>query len=159
MPTPDTTPLFPSAEPETASRVLPPVVYASPSDLANAPDSALNPDFIAAISGNVPFWRPGFLRLMGTLGWRWIFFFPSALTVIALPLAMIFYNLWVAALFGFAKLWVFALGVTLSCIFWAIRNGVRTRRDPFCIHCGYSLTGAQPAGSCPECGRPYVRGI
>ena len=37
-----------------------------------------------------------------------------------------------------------------------IRNVVKARRDPFCIHCGYSLQGLADSGTCPECGRPYL---
>ena len=29
-------------------------------------------------------------------------------------------------------------------------------QEPFCIHCGYDLTGLPDHHTCPECGRPYT---
>ena len=36
-----------------------------------------------------------------------------------------------------------------------LRTAVRQRPDPFCIHCGYSLTGLPDGHRCPECGRTF----
>lgn len=37
----------------------------------------------------------------------------------------------------------------------AIRRTMEARREPFCIHCGYSLKGLSDHGACPECGMAY----
>jgi len=47
-----------------------------------------------------------------------------------------------------------ALAITLTG--YVIRRAVRARREPFCIHCGYNLSGLPDNYRCPECGRPYT---
>ena len=38
-----------------------------------------------------------------------------------------------------------------------IRKAAANRKEPFCIHCGYTLTGLPEQGICPECGSTYSR--
>lgn len=47
--------------------------------------------------------------------------------------------------------------VVVPFIFWEhVRDRViKARADPFCIHCGWTLTGLPEEGRCPECGEPY----
>ena len=41
--------------------------------------------------------------------------------------------------------------------FWYVfRRAAKARREPFCIFCGYNLTGLPDRYRCPECGRPYT---
>ena len=37
----------------------------------------------------------------------------------------------------------------------AAAHAIRNRKEPFCIHCGYDLTGLPDNHICPECGRQF----
>ena len=39
---------------------------------------------------------------------------------------------------------------------YGLRRAAQARREPFCIFCGYNLTGLPDHYRCPECGRPYT---
>ncbi len=39
---------------------------------------------------------------------------------------------------------------------YVLKRAVQARKEPFCIFCGYNLTGLPDAYRCPECGRPYT---
>src|SRR6185369_14984157 len=56
---------------------------------------------------------------------------------------------------GAVKFELVLIGAAVSIIAYGIKNVVKGRRDPFCIHCGYSLTGLADGGVCPECGRRF----
>jgi hypothetical protein len=60
-------------------------------------------------------------------------------------------------LFGWWKLWVLAVAIPMVAAVNAAKNAIRSRRDPFCIHCGYGLTGLPPEHVCPECGSAYTQ--
>lgn len=142
--------------------VVPPATGASPSHLP-ASDVTGGASLLASLlpAGDVPFWRPGLASMAAALGWRWIFMGPALLLTIAPVIAFAqaprgtISVMWVATL----KLWIFAISVVVSLSIWALRNAVRSRKGTFCIHCGYDLSGGQPQGACPECGRPYISGI
>jgi hypothetical protein len=59
----------------------------------------------------------------------------------------------------FIKLWVLAIGVCVTMFVWGVKNVVKARTDPFCIHCGYSVSGLGERGQCPECGRGFTVGL
>ena len=48
---------------------------------------------------------------------------------------------------------IYALPVVLAIS--TAKDVIRARREPFCIHCGYGLTGLPDNHACPECGRRY----
>src|SRR5207244_2843017 len=62
-------------------------------------------------------------------------------------------------LFSVLALWSFAVLVH------AVRREYRRStdypapRDPTCDECGYLLISADPAGRCPECGRPIAQSV
>src|SRR5207253_2136792 len=47
-------------------------------------------------------------------------------------------------LLGWWKLWVLAVAIPTVAALNAAKNAIRSRRDPFCIHCSYGLTGLPP---------------
>jgi hypothetical protein len=104
---------------------------------------------------DVPFWTPGWQDIMKQMGWRWLLLVPAALliaSIVMLPWRLKFMNvLWLTG----GKLPLLMLGGAFGIVGTAIRSIVRTRKDPFCIHCGYSLTGLPDGHNCPECGRPF----
>jgi hypothetical protein len=57
------------------------------------------------------------------------------------------------------KLEVFAVALPITLAIGASKNIVARRKEPFCIHCGYELTGLPDHHNCPECGRPFCFAI
>jgi|GEM_PF-928506 len=151
--------------------VVPEPVYASPAEIPAQPTDALTPDFVTMFDGgfdggfggkHVPFWRPGAADIARGMGWKWLIVLPAALFVVGAPVAAIMFfsraraNEFAAHLI---KLWVFALGVVITVVLGSVRRVVGNRKDDFCIHCGYSISGLSDTGTCPECGRPFVRKV
>src|SRR5687767_8546743 len=90
------------------------------------------------------------LRLMG---WRNVLWLPPILIVVWIGSAAMYQ---LSALFSVLVWWkpiVIAFGLPLAAAIRASAAALSKRDDPFCIHCGYSLT-AMPSGptTCPECG-------
>jgi hypothetical protein len=134
--------------------VVPDRIVASALDVQPAPQGAVRPAD-ATILGEVPWWRPGTTDVARAIGWRWLILAPALATGIVLPMLPLFiYHGWLFAASTW-KIWVTAWAIVVSMVAYGIRNVVKTRRDPFCIHCGYSLTGLAEEGQCPECGRLY----
>ena len=137
--------------------VVPPPVVGSPVDMPAAPDRPDVHPALSSVLGDVPWWRPGTLDVLRVLGWRWVLMAPALAVGVGVPLATLLGYSRVVNLLAPLSIKALALawGVILSLGAWAIRNAVRKRRDPFCIHCGYSLVGLGESGRCPECGRGY----
>lgn len=143
--------------------VVPEPVYASPAEIPAQPSDAVTPDFVTMFDGkDVPFWRPGAPDIARGIGWKWLIVLPAALFVVGAPIgAIMFISRGRASEFAahLIKLWVFALGVVITVVLGSVRRVVGNRKDDFCIHCGYSMTGLGDVGKCPECGRPFVRKV
>jgi len=89
------------------------------------------------------------------LGWRWLYFIPLLLLLLVLVWAM-FLRLWFFNfLFYGGKLWLWLGAAAFAAVVEAMRQATKARQEPFCIHCGYTLTGLPDQHICPECGRPY----
>jgi predicted RNA-binding Zn-ribbon protein involved in translation (DUF1610 family) len=122
---------------------VPPAVVATPSELRAGPDDAIR------------WWRPGWNDAVQFVGWRWLLLSP-ALILLAMLVGAIFFQRWRFMLLVLgAKLMVFVGAVSLSLAGWVVRRAARARKEPFCIHCGYNLTGLPDNYRCPECGRAY----
>lgn len=121
-----------------------PAVVASPSEMAHVPGE------------EPPWWKPGWQDRLRYVGYRWIFFVPL------LGLAgLLGYWMYRVRFFsgggiqlGF-KLGGLIIAAVASLAGYIVRKAARARKEPFCIHCGYTLTGLPDNYRCPECGRPY----
>jgi len=124
-------------------RRLPPELFAAAGELKAGPGE------------KIPWWRPTWRDGLRHLGWRWIFFMPIV-GVIGFAVAAYWFppllNLIIP--FGF-KFMLFAGGIAISLVGYVLRQATKARPEPFCIHCGYNLTGLPDNYRCPECGRPY----
>lgn len=123
---------------------VPPPIFATPSLVQPKPGE------------EITWWRPTWRDTWRYVGWRWIFLIP-AVGVVALAVPLI---RWPSVFSPFfileAKLFVFAAAIAFTLAGFVIRRAVRARKEPFCIYCGYNLTGLPDNYRCPECGRPYT---
>jgi hypothetical protein len=135
-----------SQDPENLplERQVPRASVASPADL--------RPRDPREIRWYQPSWSDTF-RLMG---WRIVYFAPAVAIVLFLVLlpwrALVFAPLLIASW----KLIFIAVAIPTSLALKTARNIIRQRKEPFCIHCGYDLSGLADNHTCPECGEPYT---
>jgi hypothetical protein len=124
-------------------RALPLDTHGSPVDVSPGP------------AADDLWWKPGWPDIIRSVGWHWILVLPAA-GVIALCV-MGFFRPHYLGLFwwlGFKGL-VWALAIPVMLLADVARRATGARKEPFCIHCGYTLTGLPNQGLCPECGSVY----
>jgi hypothetical protein len=123
---------------------LPPPVLASPSEIPIDPDERIN------------WWRPTWTDAARHVGYRWIFLAPVVLFLALFVCGFIFPPLRHMFFVVELKLFVFSGAVAVSLAGYVAHRAVKARAEPFCIHCGYNLSGLPDQYRCPECGRPYT---
>ncbi len=125
-------------------RQLPPEVHASPTQMPPGEDDGI-------------FWLPNFGESLRYVGWRWVLVLP-AVAVVGLLVSGLVFDLHLLNILWYAgfKLVILAVSVPAVMFASAVRKAVQNRSDPFCIHCGYGLTGLPDGHQCPECGRPFT---
>jgi hypothetical protein len=129
--------------PRPLEEQVPPTALATPSHVQRQPGE------------EIVWWQPGWRDAWRYVGYRWIFLAPAlGLIALAVPLLR-----WPSVFSPFfvleAKLFVFVVAIALTLAGFVVRRAVRARKEPFCIYCGYNLTGLPDNYRCPECGRPY----
>jgi len=84
-------------------------------------------------------------------------FLVPAVVLLVLGLASLFFTPVAGslALLG-VKMIGIGVAVAVSLAAYVIRVAVQARTEPFCIFCGYDLTGLPDHYRCPECGRQYT---
>jgi hypothetical protein len=110
-------------------------------------------DLPADADGKLPFWKPTWGEVARGLGWSWLFIGPAILLMLG--------GTWMCITsWWWAWWWRWEWGALLLAgviggVVGVIRQGIKGRKEPFCIHCGYSLEGLADEHVCPECGRRY----
>lgn len=122
---------------------MPDNVHASPVDVVPGPDA------------NNMWWRPGWSDVARALGWRWLLLVPL-MGVVALFAAGLAHPRLLGWFWWLGFKWLVMLAaVPVVLAGDVIRKAAAARKEPFCIHCGYTLTGLPAQGTCPECGSGY----
>ena len=106
-------------------------------------------------SRTIRWWRPPASQTFRRIPWRWLLALPAAASV----------GMLVAAHFASGQRgFLFYMGIKLLVLTLLLpvlawdhyrQRAIRARPDPFCPHCGWTLTGLPQEGRCPECGEPY----
>lgn len=123
--------------------------------LVAPPDSVGALHLVDAKPGeDVPWWRPSASEIAKRLGWRWIYFVPAAIVLVGLLLLPLRPR-YAEVLPGLWKPLVIIVALPLGAAVRAMKTIVQHRKDPFCIHCGYTLLGLPDGQRCPECGRQF----
>jgi hypothetical protein len=103
---------------------------------------------------DIRWYKPSFFDALWSMGWRLVFFLPALLlfaSVLAMP-----WHVW--AIQFLVIWWKLALVALVLPSMYAVKLAMETvcqRKGPFCIHCGYDLSGLPDDHTCPECGEYY----
>lgn len=103
----------------------------------------------------IRWWRPGWNDVVRHVGVGWLLLAGAGLAVSLPAAALAVLGGWTFVAASF-KLLVMLVGTSLGLVGYVMRRAIQARREPFCIFCGYSLTGLPDNYRCPECGRPYT---
>ena len=114
-----------------------------------------SPTNLLDLGGDVRWWKPSWRDRARAVGWKWCFALP-ALIVVGLLTASLWHGQYFLPIWMLGtKLAAVSILIPIVLLIEVVRICAAVRKDPFCIHCGYSLEGLADNHRCPECGRPY----
>lgn len=125
-------------------RRVPPPNVASPSQLRVAPGQ------------EVRWYKPGVGETLRLMGWRVVYFAPAALLLLALVVFLPMQPWAAVNLIAYWKLIIILVALPTGAALATAARAIRRRSEPFCIHCGYDLSGMPDDYHCPECGAHYT---
>jgi len=128
-------------------RTAPAPILATPSQMKLASDD------------EPTWWQPGWEDVRRFVGWRWILLAPALLCIAAFIGGWYFAPLRGAAVAVGVKLGLVVFAFAVSLAGYVTRMALKAGSEPFCIYCGYNLTGLPDDYRCPECGREYTHAI
>jgi hypothetical protein len=109
-----------------------------------------------AVERDVPFWSPTWGDALAHLGWRWVLVL-APLALVAVAISAMAWSTALPAFFWLGpKIIIMILALPVTTLAIAFRTAIQRRKEPFCIHCGYGLSGLPDHHRCPECGRPFT---
>ncbi len=106
--------------------------------------------------GEIRWWRPDWRTALGSVGPGWLIALATLAALALLCGLALFAGLEAAFFLLFVRIGVFLGGAAVAVGIYVFKRAIRQRREPFCIFCGYNLTGLPDHYRCPECGRPYT---
>src|SRR5688572_28297809 len=113
--------------------------------------SLLSPtDIPADADGSLPWWRPTWGDVARRLGLSWLYIVPVTAMLIAIVVLCLTDFWFLNLVFSSWKIWVLLIAGVIAAIVETMRKGLRSRTEPFCIHCGYTLEGLPDQHICPE---------
>jgi hypothetical protein len=103
----------------------------------------------------LPRWRPAWRDVVRAVGWRAWLIVPAIALVVGMAVGLLLIPYPELLMLGI-KILVVEVGILIALIAYLFRRAIALRSEPFCIYCGYTLTGLPDRHTCPECGRPYT---
>lgn len=107
------------------------------------------------LGDDVTWWTPSWRDRARAVGWKWVFAIPAAVVAGLLVGSLWYGKLLMPLWFVGVKVVSISLVIPAVLLLEVVRGCIAARKEPFCIHCGYGLTGLPDQHTCPECGRPY----
>lgn len=119
------------------------------------PEPVGSPAYLRGRGSDVRWWKPTWRDSWRYLGWRWVLFLPAAAVLCLLVATVLEFRMTQFVWMLGPKLLIMILALPFMAAGYALKQGVAARTEPFCIHCGYDLSGLPDHHTCPECGVPY----
>jgi len=128
-------------------KAVPPEIVATPAAMKLATDD------------EPTWWQPGWEDVVQFVGWRWLLLAPAIVCVLVFAGGWFYPQFRVVSVMIGIKLGIVLFALALSLVGYVTRKALKAGTAPFCIFCGYNLTGLPDHYRCPECGRAYTHAL